>query len=71
MRSFKTKQDQFLFNIPLESSIYYHKQIFPKLGYRKFLKLERDWDGDDAEDAYLNFSLILDLNLSFLIKTRV
>lgn len=47
---------------PQRSSIYYHMQRFPKLGYRKYWKLKRDWDGEDEEDAYQSFSLIYNLN---------
>ena len=45
--------------------------VFPKLGYRNFWKLKRDWDGEDEEDAYLSFSLILEQELELPKKTRV
>lgn len=45
-------------------------QRFSKLDYRKLWKLERDWNGEDEEDTYLSFSLILELELEFLRKAR-
>ena len=65
MRSSNTKKRSTTLHFYSTSSNLRSKQVFPKLGFRNFLKLEREIDGEGEGDAYQSFSKSLELKLGF------